>query len=194
LQHRAGRAGEAVVVPEEIRVGQDVGGDDLVLQQRVGLQQKRVARVGVDDQLVNAAQVVVVLRFHAVKGFAEAPVAEAGGHAVRAEGVQHVGRADLVAHGKAVQAEAFGLFVNLLQRLRQTSRVRPAHGPRFASDAVPSVYAPGPSPAPRKKRRSTGYTSRLSRTTAVMKRWSSICRNTDKSVPPSCRRPAATSA
>jgi len=93
--------------------------DQFVLDERVAVQQKRVARIGVDHQFVNFAQAEIVLHFHAVKRFAEAPVMEAGRHAVRPERVNDVGGANLVAHRIKIKPEPAGDFRNFLDRALQ---------------------------------------------------------------------------
>jgi len=119
LHHVAVGVGEPHVVFEKVAVGQDVGDDQLVLDQRVAIQQKGVARVGVDHQLVDFAQIEVVLELHPVKGFAKAPMREPRRHAVRAKRVDDVSRAYLVAHRVKVKAKAFGDFRDFFNRALQ---------------------------------------------------------------------------
>src|SRR5690606_25840568 len=53
--------GKIGVVFEKVAVGRNVGDDQLVLKQGVGLQQKGVTGIGVDHQLVDFAQAEVVI-------------------------------------------------------------------------------------------------------------------------------------
>ena len=65
---------EVDVAAEEVGVGQDVGGDQLLLQEAVGLQEVGVAGLGVEDQLVDPLQSVVVAGLLAVVLGAVGPV------------------------------------------------------------------------------------------------------------------------
>ncbi|GIQ64286.1 hypothetical protein PACILC2_28540 [Paenibacillus cisolokensis] len=54
-----------------------MGDDQFVLNERIAFKQEGVARVGIDDELINFAQAEIVLHFHFMERLAEAPVAEA---------------------------------------------------------------------------------------------------------------------
>ncbi|MNI69933.1 hypothetical protein D3C73_1257110 [compost metagenome] len=84
--------------------------DQLVLDKRISLKEKCITRIGVNDELVYFAQSKVVLHFHFIEHFSEAPVREAGGHAVSPKGVNDVGRANFITHGIVIKAEAIGNF------------------------------------------------------------------------------------
>ncbi|MNI51680.1 hypothetical protein D3C73_1064180 [compost metagenome] len=55
LDHITVGHGEAHIVFEEIAMGKHVGDDQLILNQRIAVQQKGIAGIGVDDQLVDFA-------------------------------------------------------------------------------------------------------------------------------------------
>src|SRR5690606_18147345 len=108
--------GKIGVVFEKVAVGQNVGDDQLVLKQGVGLQQKGVTGIGVDHQLVDFAQAEVVIGFHPVIGFAEAPVGKPGGHSVGADGVEDVRRSDFVSHREKIEPGGHGPIRDLFNR------------------------------------------------------------------------------
>ncbi len=114
LQHLSVGLLEVGVVAEEVAVGQDVGHHELVLQGGVGLHQEGVAGVGVDHQLVDLGEAVVVHRLHLVVRPAVGPVGEAPGEPVGAELVHDGGGDDLEVGGVGVEPEGEGLVPDAL--------------------------------------------------------------------------------
>jgi len=55
LDHISVCLGEAGIVFEEVAVSENVGDDQLILDEGVAVEQESVARIGVNDELVNFA-------------------------------------------------------------------------------------------------------------------------------------------
>ncbi len=123
IDHLRRRALEIDVVLEEVGVAEDMGDHQLVLQQVVLLHQEGIRRVGVDHHLVDLAQPVVVLRLHAVVGFAARPVAEAARQPIRAELVHDGRRHQLEVDRERVQAHAARNVPDLLDGVVQVGDV-----------------------------------------------------------------------
>ncbi|MNC23926.1 hypothetical protein D3C75_719640 [compost metagenome] len=119
LDHAPVGSAEHGVVLEEITVPEHMRHNQLVLQQRIAVQQEGVAGVGVNDELIDFAQAMVIFRFHPVIGLAEAPVREPCRHPVGADRVEHLGRAHLVAHREKIQPVLQRQGSQLLHRLLQ---------------------------------------------------------------------------
>ena len=128
LEHLPVGGGEVDVVLEEVRVAEDVGDDELVLQQGVGLEQEGVGRVVVDDEFVDLGEAVVVLGFHRVVGLAVGPVAEAPGQKVGAELVEDGGGHDLKLRGEGIEAELPRLVPDLADSRLQHRQFAVFHG------------------------------------------------------------------
>jgi hypothetical protein len=92
LHHLARGLGEVDVVGEEVGMPQHMRRHELILQQRIHVEQIGIARVGVDHQLVNLAHAIVVHRLHLLERPPVRPVAEAPRHAIRPELVHDRGR------------------------------------------------------------------------------------------------------
>ena len=98
FHHVAICSGEASIIFEKVAVGQARAQRSAYSELRNCLPKKGVAGVGVDDEFVNFTQSIVVLCFHFMKVFAEAPVAKARGHAIGTKGVNDFRRANFVPH------------------------------------------------------------------------------------------------
>jgi hypothetical protein len=129
---------EIDVVFEEIAVSQDMGDDQLILDQGIAFQQKGVAGVGIYDHFVDAAQVVIILRLHLVIGLAESPVGKTGGHTVRPEGINNIRRANFKEHIIKVQAKFPGPGGNYFHGFLQLAHFFPVH-----ERQPPAIPAPG---------------------------------------------------
>ena len=68
FQHLAIRELEVSVVLEEVHVPKNMGYYYFVLQDRVGVDQEGIRRIGIDHQLVDLAQPVVVQRLELLIG------------------------------------------------------------------------------------------------------------------------------
>ena len=64
LDHIAVRVGEAGIVFEKVAMCQHVRDDQFVLNERIAVQQKGIARIRIDDELVNFAEPKVILHLH----------------------------------------------------------------------------------------------------------------------------------
>jgi hypothetical protein len=123
LDHLPGGLGEVGAVGEEVGVAEDVRHDELVLQDRVDVEQVGVARVGIDHQLVDLAQAIVVHRLHLLEGAPVRPVAEAARHAVGPELVHDRGRDDLEVGREGPQSLLLGHLPETLSRLGELVHV-----------------------------------------------------------------------
>jgi hypothetical protein len=129
---------EIDVVFEEIAVSQDMGDDQLILDQGIAFQQKGVAGVGIYDHFVDAAQVVIILRLHLVIGLAESPVRETGGHTVSPKGIDNIRRADFKIHIIKVQTKFPGPGGDYFHGFRKLVHFFPVH-----ERQPPAIPAPG---------------------------------------------------
>jgi hypothetical protein len=84
VHHLAVRAAEADVVLEKIIMSINVGHDELLIDPHVAAQEVGVARVGVDDHLVDLLEPVAVALGELLVLHAEPPVRVAGGNPPRA--------------------------------------------------------------------------------------------------------------
>ena len=123
VHHLAAGVGEVGVVLEEIAVPVDVGHHQLLIDRVVAAHQVGVARVVVDDHLVDLRQPVVVALLAAPRRHAERPVrvarreAAVGGDLVEVVGVDHL-------EDRLVEVEpvAAGVALDLLLQGAQVGR------------------------------------------------------------------------
>src|SRR6266404_1457908 len=108
---------EINVVLEEVDVTQHVGDHHLVLSWRVGLQQKRVRGVRIDDDFVYFRQAEVVHHLHAMVRLAKRPMRVAAWQSIGADFVHDRSGNDLETHRKRIEPKSgSGNFPDLLDR------------------------------------------------------------------------------
>ncbi len=62
----------------------------LILHERVAVEQKGIAGIGVDNELIDFTMPEIVLHLHFVERLPEAPMVEAGRHAISTEGINDI--------------------------------------------------------------------------------------------------------
>lgn len=101
--------------------------DQLVLDQRVSVQQEGITGVGVNDELIDFAKSKIVLRFHFVKRFSEAPVSKSGRHSIGPERVNNIGRTYFITHRVKIQPKSGRNLRDLGNRPLQRFNLIPGH-------------------------------------------------------------------
>src|SRR5262249_2357223 len=145
---------EINVVLEEIDVAKDVRNDQLVLSRRVRLQQKRVRRVGVDNDFVDLGEAEVVHHLHPMIRLAKGPVGIAARQCVRSDFVHHRCRNDLEIDRERIESKLDrcnlpGLFDRLLEFLyflvsHRTLCLLPALAEKFLQRGVNVFFVVDP--------------------------------------------------
>lgn len=127
LDHLPVGRSEPDVVLEEVCMPKDVRDNKLVVQERVGVQEKGIAGVGIDHQFVNLAKPIVVIGLHRVVRLAVRPVAEPAGQQVRPELVENGGGHDLKVRGERIQPHFPRLLPDDADRFLQPGQVPVVH-------------------------------------------------------------------
>src|SRR5579859_744114 len=118
VNHVRRRVLEVHVILEHVSVAEHMRHHDLILEQVVLLHQKSIRGIGVDHQLINLAQAIIVLRFHAVVRLTARPVAETTRQAIGAELIHDGGGHQLEMHRVRIQVEAPGNLPDFVYRIR----------------------------------------------------------------------------
>ena len=134
---------EPMVVFEEVAVPVHVGHHQLLVHQCVGTHQVGIARIVIDDELVDLLQPVRVALGELFVLHAETPMRVAGRKtAQRGDGVQVIGVDDLEDGGKEIQTIAASVAFHLLLNGGQVGRQRlEIHGGHMA-DLCPFLGRP----------------------------------------------------
>ncbi len=109
VEHAARGAGEVGIVGEEVGVAEDMGGDQLVLDRGVALEQEGPAGIRVDHQLVDLGETVVVHRLLHLVHLAVGPMREAARHQIRADLVDDAGGDELEVGREGAQPDRLRL-------------------------------------------------------------------------------------